>query len=51
MMEIFEVRHECPHDKYLVVMEDCVNNNLDDTHRYISEHNIETSCYAMKMVI
>ena len=32
-------------------MEDCVNKNLDETHTYIFEHDIETNWDAMKMVI
>ena len=31
--------------------EDCANKNLDETHKDISEHDIETNQYAMKMVI
>ena len=51
MMEIFEVRHECPDETYPVVMEGCVNKNMDETHRDISEHDIETNWDAMKVVI
>ena len=50
-MAIFEVRDEYPDDSSPVVMEDCVNNNLDDTHIDISEHDIETNLYATKTVI
>ena len=32
-------------------MEDFVNNKLDETHRDISEHDIETNLNATKMVI
>ena len=32
-------------------MEDCVNKKLDETQRYISEHDIETNMNATKMVI
>ena len=32
-------------------MQDCVNNNLDETHRYIPEHDIETNRDATKLVI
>ena len=32
-------------------MEDCVNKKLDETHRDISEHDIETNLNATKMVI
>ena len=51
MMDICEVRYECPDDTSPVVMEDCVNNNLDEIHRDISEHDIETNHDAMKTVI
>ena len=50
-MDICEVRDECTGDTSAVVMEDCVNDNLDEIHRDISEHDIETNRYAMKMVI
>ena len=32
-------------------MEGYVNNNLDETHRDVSEHDKETNRDAMKMVI
>ena len=32
-------------------MEDCVNNNLEEIHRYINENKTETNRDAMKMVI
>ena len=32
-------------------MEDFVDKNLDETHRDVSEHDIETNWGAMKMVI
>ena len=51
MMELCKLRDEFPHDTYLVVMEYCVNKNLDETQRDISEHGIETNWDAMKMVI
>ena len=51
MMNICEVIDECPDDTSPVVMEDCVNNNLDEIHRDISEHDIETNLNATKMVI
>ena len=51
MMKICEVRNECPDNTYPFVIEDCVNNNLDEIHRDITEHEIETNRYAMKMVI
>ena len=51
MVEICEVRNEYLDDSSPVVMEDCVKNNLDETHRDISEHDIETNQYAMKIVI
>ena len=50
-MEIFEVRDEYPYDSSPVVMEDFLNNNLDETHRDISETDIETNRDAIKMVI
>ena len=38
MMEVCEVRDECPDDTSQVVTEDCVNNNLYDTSRkYLSK--------------
>ena len=51
MMEKCEVRDEYPSDSSPVMMEDFVNKNLDETHRYISDHDIETNWCAMKMVI
>ena len=36
MMEISEIRDEYPDDSSQVVMEDCVNKNIYETHRYIS---------------
>ena len=36
MMNICEVIDECPDDTSPVVMEDCVNKNLDETHRDVS---------------
>ena len=51
MKDICEVRDLCPDDKSPVVMEDFVNNYLDETHRDVSEHYIETNKDAMKMVI
>ena len=39
-MEVCEVIYECPNDKSPVVMEDCVNKNLDDiTRRYLNDIN------------
>ena len=32
-------------------MKYCVNDNLDETHRDISENDIETNWYSTKMVI
>ena len=29
-------------------MEDFVNKNLDEIHRYITEHDMETNWYAIK---
>ena len=51
MMEICEVRYEFTDDTYPVVMRDFVNNNLDEIHRDINEHDMETNWGAMKMVI
>ena len=51
MVEICEVRDEYPDDSSPVLMEDCVNKNLDETHRDISKHDIETNRDAMKMLI
>ena len=50
MMEICEVRDECPVDTYPVVTEYCVNKNLDETNRDIYEQDIETNRDAMKMI-
>ena len=38
MMEICEIRDKFPDDRSLVVMEDFVNNNLKEIHRYIAEN-------------
>ena len=51
MVEICEVRYEYPDETSPVVMEYCVNKNLDETNRDISEHDIETNRDAKKMVI
>ena len=51
MMEICEVRYEYTDDSSTVVIEDFVNINLYETHRDISEHDIETNRDATKMVI
>ena len=51
MMDIYEVIYEYTDDTSPAVMEDCVNNNLDEIHGDITEHEIETNRYAMKMVI
>ena len=51
MMEIFEVRYKFPDDTTPVMMEDCINNYLYETHRDVSENDKETNQYAMKMVI
>ena len=40
-----------PDGTYPVVMEYCVNKNLDETYRYVSENDKETNRDAMKMVI
>ena len=40
MMEVCEVIYECPDDTSPVVIEDCVNKNLDDiTRKYLNEIN------------
>ena len=51
MMEKCEVRDEYPSDSSPVMMEDFVNKNLDEIHRYIHEQDIETNWGAMKMAI
>ena len=51
MMEVCEVRDECPDDTSPVVMEYYVNNNLYEIHRDITEQETETNQDAMKMVI
>ena len=51
MVATCEVRDEYLNDSYPVVMKDCVNKNLYETHRDISEHNKETNLNATKMVI
>ena len=51
VVEICEVRYEYNDNSSPAGMEDCVNDNLDETHRYIYEHNIETNTNATKMVI
>ena len=33
------------------MMEDCVNKKVDETHRDISEHDIETNLNVTKVVI
>ena len=48
MMEICEVRDECPDDTYPVLMGNFVNKNLDEIHRDISGNDIETNWDAMK---
>ena len=40
MMELCKLRDEFPHDTYPVVMEYCVNKNLDDISRkYLNDMN------------
>ena len=40
MMEVCELIYKLPGDTSPVVMEDCVNNNLDDiTRKYLNEIN------------
>ena len=46
-----EVRDEYLDQSSTVVIEDCVNKKLDETHRDISEHDIETNLSTTKMVI
>ena len=40
VVEICEFRDEYPDDSSPILMEDCVNNNLNETHIDISEHDI-----------
>ena len=49
--DICEVIYQYPDESSPIVMEDGVNKNLDETHRDISEHDIETYMDATKMVI
>ena len=51
MMDICEVRDECPDGTSSVVMEDCVNKNLDETHREIYEYDEETNRDTIRTVI
>ena len=51
MMDMCEVRDKYPDESSPVVMEYYVNKNQDETHRYMSEHDIETNQDAMKMAI
>ena len=51
MREICEVIYQCPDYTSPDVMEYCVNNNLDEIHRDITEHDIETNRDSMKTVI
>ena len=51
MVDICEVRYEYPDYSSKVAMVDSVNKKLDETHRDISENDIETYRDAMKMVI
>ena len=50
-MATCEVRDEYLDDSYPVLMKDCVNKKLDETHRDISELDIETNLNATKMAI
>ena len=50
-MEICEVIYEFPDDTSTVLMEYCVNKNLDEIHRDITEHGIEINWDSMKVVI
>ena len=51
MMQMCDIRDECTDETSTVVMEDYANNNLDETHRDVYEHNNKTSRNAMKMAI
>ena len=51
MMDICEVRDECPDGTYPVVMEDFLNNNFYETYRYVYENDKENIRDAMKMVV
>ena len=51
VVEICEVRYEYSDDSSPVMMEYFVNKNLDETHRDIFKHDIETNRDATKMVI
>ena len=46
-----EVRDEYPDYLSPVVMEYCVNKKLDETHRDISEHDIENNLNTTKIVL
>ena len=48
VVEVCKIRNEYPDDSSPVVMEDCVNKNLDETHRDIYEHDIETNLNEKK---
>ena len=51
VVETCEVGDEYIDESYPVVMKDYLNNKLDETHKDISEHDIETNLNATKMVI
>ena len=51
MVDICEVRYEYPDYSSKVAMVDSLNKKMDQTHRDISENDIETYRDAMKMVI
>ena len=51
MMEICEVIDEFTDDTSSVFMQDFVNKNLDEIHRDITDHDIETDRYAKKMAV
>ena len=51
MVETCEVIYEYTDDSSPVVMEDFVNKKTDETHRDISEHDIQTNMNVTKMVI
>ena len=51
MVDICEVIDEYTDDSSPVVMEDFVNKKTDETHRDISEHDIQTNMNVTKMVI
>ena len=51
MVATVVVRNEYPDGSSTVVMEDCVDKKLDEKHRDIYKHGIETNLNATEMVI